>query len=656
MRRWTPIFCLVFVFTACGDPPPADKPKVEAAPGVGEVVKAVKEARKTLHAGEDATLYPVSGELQAALADHDFDAVLHAFFQATGECSLVCNGDITPAAQALLDRIPELRKHGINTETYQPQSLRSAVNTYRAATGAPEGETEAEEFVIDALRGRPFEESEFTSNLNGAGDPPSQARIDALIDASKKAATSPDASGPKATALRVRLARELLRLVLDFRFQKKAGPTQVTKSVPKLTNIHRADIVDIMRRITRSPTPLAEMARLEPKDPSYRDLVKAHTRYLALADDGGCGRLPAAWKFTKGVKGGPEVTKLQKRLACEGWLKSEPNGKYDTETKDAVKLYQRHHEYEPDGWVSEGMIRSLNVSMKRRAEQIALTLQRKRERPLDHMGEFFIRVNIPAFEVQVIENGEVIKRHRAIVGANKLDDNKVKLVQGHINRTHLFTTNLYKIDINPDWTLPERMAKGEIVGALKKNPNYLKQNRIRRTTIANGREVYVQAPGEGNLLGKVKFLLEESNAIFLHDTNDRWLFRKNRRDFSHGCIRVDKAPEFAKWLLVRDGWDPTDIDRSLDAESTQRGITLNTPIKLITVYETVELGEEGLPIFLSDVYDYDEAYEKGELPAKETIRWGHSKLRPRWVPKVDKDIVEGWRRAGKPAPRDLKPK
>jgi murein L,D-transpeptidase YcbB/YkuD len=294
--------------------------------------------------------------------------------------------------------------------------------------------------------------------------------------------------------------------------------------------------------------------------------------------------------------------------------------------------------------------------MTRRSEQIGLTLQRMRETPLDGLGEFFIRVNIPSYVLQVFEHGKVIRRQRVIVGANKLDDNKFKLLQGHLNRTPMMTTQLYRIEINPDWILPERITKGELIGAVKKDAKYLEKNRIRQTTLANGDVVYYQSAGRQNVLGKVKFLLTESKAIFLHDTRDRNLFRNRRRDFSHGCIRVQEATEFAKYLLVRDGHDGADIDRSLAAHSTQRGITLHDPIPLIIVYQTVELSQEGLPVFLSDVYRYDTAYSDGDLPPMQSTRWGHSLLRPHWVPKVPKETVAAWRAAGKPAPRDLKPK
>ena len=167
----------------------------------------------------------------------------------------------------------------------------------------------------------------------------------------------------------------------------------------------------------------------------------------------------------------------------------------------------------------------MNVSLSQRAKQIALVLQRLRESRAETLGETYIRVNIPSFELKVIRKNKVIRAHDVIVGTNRLDDNKLKLVQGHLNRTRLFTTELYEVVVNPDWILPERVEKGEVRTKLAEDPNYLKKNNIRRITLPSGKSAMVQGRGELNVLGKVKFHLRESNAIFLHDTNDRSLFR-----------------------------------------------------------------------------------------------------------------------------------
>ena len=187
------------------------------------------------------------------------------------------------------------------------------------------------------------------------------------------------------------------------------------------------------------------------------------------------------------------------------------------------------------------------------------------------------------------------------------------------------------------------------------NPDYLAQNNIITKTLESGRQVYIQLKGETNALGKVKFLLEESKAIYLHDTDKPDMFRHDRRDFSHGCVRVERALRFARWLLIEDGWDPEDVVRSLEAKRTQRGMKLKYPIPLVTEYVTVDIAEGGGPIFLTDIYGFAKAYEDEAVPPEVETLWGSNILRPNWVPKVDEEIVQSWKDAGKAAPHDYKP-
>jgi len=208
--------------------------------------------------------------------------------------------------------------------------------------------------------------------------------------------------------------------------------------------------------------------------------------------------------------------------------------------------------------------------------------------------------------------------------------------------------------VNPTWILPKRVEVGELKSSLEKDPGYLDKQNIKKVKLSSGTEVFIQGAGDGNVLGKVKFLLEASNAIYLHDTDKRYLFKNQRRDFSHGCIRVDGAIDFARWLLGRAGFSEEEVDRAFRQEVTQRGFELKRPIPLVTEYMTVDLIDEARPVFYGDIYGYDAAFFERRLPAKETERWGSPRLRPRWVPLVDEAVVKEWRAAGKPAPRDYK--
>ncbi len=455
------------------------------------------------------------------------------------------------------------------------------------------------------------------------------------------------------------LGRALVRLVLDWRFIKKTGPhkngllSEKTLRNPK-NKKYRQRIIKVALAVAGAGSEAEAMAHLDPPHPNYQPMLKALSKYRQMANSDLCVRIDPSLKIRPGAKGG-YVTRLQKRMKCEGLYDGPISGTYDEELKAAVQIYQRTHELDDDGLVFKSSIQSMNVPLNRRVEQIELTLQRLRESRVREMDDFYIAVNIPSFELEAVHNGEIVRRHKVIVGTNRLDDDKLKLRQGHLNRTQLFTTNLYEVIVNPAWILPERISKGELEGKIAEDPDYMAKNNIKEKTLPNGRKVLIQGFGKTNVLGKVKFLLEKSNAIFLHDTDKRDMFRHTKRDFSHGCMRVHRAIEFAKWLLHRDGYTEKEIGRAFKLTKRQRGMPLKTKVTLMTEYMTVDLDADGRPMFLTDVYGYDKAVSQNKLPVKAYTRWGAPRLRPHWVPLVPQETVNAWRRAGKPAPRNYDP-
>jgi len=452
-------------------------------------------------------------------------------------------------------------------------------------------------------------------------------------------------------SLEAHLGRALTRLVLDWRILKTAGPNKLVREskVKKDKKLQRK-LVELAVGFGKAASHEDALAVLDPPHPFYGGLLKAYAKYRKLAETGGCKPLPdrRLSRFSKGK----HVRNLEIRLQCEGYFDGEPDGIYDDDLIEAVKAYQRHHELDQDGAIGPASVSSLNVSMKRRAEQLRLAVHRVRETRVRKMADYYLVVNIPAYELRAVEQGKIIRRNKVIVGTNRLDDDKVALIQGHLNRTKLFTSRLYQVVINPSWILPERIAKGELRSSLAKDPDYLQKSGIKEKTLGNGTKVFVQAGGAGNVLGKVKFLLEKSNAIYLHDTDKKYLFNHHRRDFSHGCMRVHRAVDFAKWLLEKDGWNMKEVKRALGAEYAQRGMDLRKPPTFMTEYITVDMSAEGKPRFLTDVYKYDKAYADGILPPKSRTRWGASRLRPHWVPRVPGELVKEWRAQGKAAPRD----
>ena len=452
-------------------------------------------------------------------------------------------------------------------------------------------------------------------------------------------------------SLEAHLGRALTRLVLQWRILRTAGPYKlVSEAKAGKDKKLRSRLVKVAAEFGQATSVAEALAVLDPPHPFYNGLIDAYVRYRKLAESGGCKKLPdrRLSRFSKGK----HVRNLEIRMACEGYFDGVPDGIYDEDLIEAVKTYQRHHELDQDGAIGSESVRSLNVSMKRRAAQLRLAVHRVRESRVRKMQDYYLVVNIPAYELRAVEDGKIIRRNKVIVGTNRLDDDKVALIQGHLNRTKLFTSRLYQVVINPSWILPERIAKGELKSSLANDPDYLQKAGIKEKTLGNGTKVFVQAGGAGNVLGKVKFLLEKSNAIYLHDTDKKHMFNHHRRDFSHGCMRVHRAVDFAKWLLEKDGWNMKEVKRSLGAEYAQRGMDLRNPPSFMTEYITVDISAEGQPRFLTDVYKYDKAYADGDLPPKSRTRWGASRLRPHWVPRVPGTLVKEWKAKGKAAPRD----
>ncbi len=451
-------------------------------------------------------------------------------------------------------------------------------------------------------------------------------------------------------ALEAQLGRALIRLVFDYRVLKITGPFRLVgeTDVAKDLALQR-DTRTLATEFATAADEAAADAVLDPPHPNWLLARETLKRYRGMVAAGGCGRVTGGYR--PGSKG-EGVKKLQARLQCEGYYNGEIDGLFDEDVRLAVAQFQRHHELEDEGNVLGETLASLNVPVERRAEQLELAMKRLRETRVRELGPRYLKVNIPAYELVAVKDWKVVKRNKVIVGTNRLDDDKISLVQGHLNRTKLFVSKLYQVLVNPTWILPERVSKGELVGKMETDPDYLKKMGIGKRTLPDGREVLIQGQGRDNVLGKVKFLLEKTNAIYLHDTDKPWLFKEQRRAFSHGCMRVHEAVAFAKWLLLEDGYPEAEADRSLALVKMQKGMDLKSPWPFLTEYVTVDFTDEGLPKFLTDAYGYDKSYEKGFLPPRTQVRWGSKILRPRWVPHVGSGEVDEWRKEGQSAPRD----
>ncbi|MCW9687814.1 L,D-transpeptidase [Proteus terrae] len=282
---------------------------------------------------------------------------------------------------------------------------------------------------------------------------------------------------------------------------------------------------------------------------------------------------------------------------------------YDAPLVAAVKLFQTAHGLEPDGVIGRQTRVWLNMTPAQRASIMALNIQRLRLTPA--IGDTGIWVNIPDFSLYFYANNELILDSKVIVGR---PDRKTPIMSSALNN----------VVVNPPWNVPISMTRKDIVPRGKADPSYFSRKGY---TIYSGwgNDAYPinpydidwqnmsannfpyriwQAPGPTNSLGRYKFNMPNSDAIYLHDTPNHSLFSKNMRAISSGCIRVNKASELASILLGDAGWKQDRIDAALKRGSTQYApIPERIPVYLY--YQTAWVAQENAPQYRADIYGYD---------------------------------------------------
>lgn len=439
------------------------------------------------------------------------------------------------------------------------------------------------------------------------------------------------ASSPKSVARKdARLASALVRYIVEMRYWKSAHPLTPSRGLGRLRYRHKDPIVATAARALENME--GELQALWPQTPKYGHMRDALARYRGLAQ-----RRPqmprmswSKWKRAsrKGEPSGAVVETLQARLAFEGHLRGPATGELDEATLAAVARYRAGHGMDEDGGVGWTLIRSMNTSMTRRVDALRVSLQRMRESTALRRGETtWARINIPAFTLTLYEDGQVSRTHRVIVGNTKLDFNRFDWKQGYLNRTPLLETRVTRVILNPAWIPPPRILDEEF----------------------EGEEKVVVKPGKDNPLGYVKFRLERTNAVFMHDTNKRRLFRKQKRAFSHGCIRIHDAMELAKHVAGQyAGITESDYQERLD-RGKQDPIPLVKDLPVYVEYSTVDIDDRGEPVFYKDVYRYDRDYLKGDMP-RNAVRFGSNKLRPKSVPAIPHDDYVRMKGEGQKAP------
>lgn len=289
--------------------------------------------------------------------------------------------------------------------------------------------------------------------------------------------------------------------------------------------------------------------------------------------------------------------------------------RYTGELVEAVKRFQHWQGLEDDGVIGKRTRDWLNVSPQMRATLLALNIQRLRLLPDNvHTG---IMVNIPNYSLIYYQDGAERLSSRVIVGQPK-------------RKTPLMSSSLYNVVVNPPWNVPTTLTRQDIIPKVVRDPGYLQRHgytvlsgwsqdaeaidpsMIDWQMVSAERFPYRlrQAPGTNNSLGRYKFNMPNSEAIYLHDTPNHNLFQRDIRALSSGCVRVNKASELANMLLQDAGWNNSRISSTLDQGNTTF-VSMKHRIPVNLYYLTAWVAEDGRPQFRTDIYNYDDTARAG---------------------------------------------
>jgi murein L,D-transpeptidase YcbB/YkuD len=327
---------------------------------------------------------------------------------------------------------------------------------------------------------------------------------------------------------------------------------------------------------------------------AYKALKGQLQKYYDLHKQGGLPVIPALLKPLKEGASSPEVTIIKQYLAKTGDMPgSDTSAVFNDTLAQGITSIQQRFGMKPTGKLSKELVAAMNVPVRDRIEQLLINMGRMRWMPSQPNGTLMV-VNIPEFNLHVLENGK-----------KEFDMNVVVGKEGH--STMQFTGTLNQIVFAPYWNIPPNIVVKEIMPEIEKDAHYLEKNDMEDQGDKDGDGIHDirQLPGEKNALGKVKFLFPNSFDIYLHDTPAKSLFNKDKRAFSHGCIRLADAKKMAEYLLRNDpDWDAVKIEEAMNTKEP-KVVKLKDKAEVFITYYTAWVDEEGRLNFRDDVYGHD---------------------------------------------------
>jgi murein L,D-transpeptidase YcbB/YkuD len=356
----------------------------------------------------------------------------------------------------------------------------------------------------------------------------------------------------------------------------------------------------------------AFIASLRPKHTQYAELKSVLERYRQIAAAGGWPQIPAGPELRPGATD-ERVAVLRRHLVVTGDLAVEApdaEDRFDAILEAALKQFQERHGLAADGVVGKSTLVALNIPVEARIIQLELNMERWRWMP-DTLPARYLAVNIPAFELKLVDNDEAVLAMRAIVGQTQ-------------RPTPILSGLMSYIELNPYWNIPQKIAGEDILPKIQSDPQYLSRQGIQvfnswqedapaldplQVDWSRVSQNYFpyrlrQVPTAHNALGRVKFMFSNPYSIYIHDTPGKSLFNKPQRNFSSGCVRVEHPLALAAQILKGQGWDRRRLKTILQTERPH-SIALDSPLPVYLLYFTAWTDAEQRIHFAEDVYQRD---------------------------------------------------
>lgn len=329
----------------------------------------------------------------------------------------------------------------------------------------------------------------------------------------------------------------------------------------------------------------------EPLVAQYSKLKEILQKYRTIEKKGGWATIETTpgFKSLKPDDSSSVIAKIRTRLFLTFDIASDSKSStYDEELRLGIVKYKKQNGFELDDIILPKHIAAMNVPISERIKTLLVNMERCRWISTDIVkAKEFIVINIPSYKLSYFKDKKVVLSSNVVVGTA-------------MNKTVIFSGNMRYIVFSPYWNVPTSILKKEILPGIKRDSKYLAKHNMEWN-----KGMVRQKPGLDNSLGLVKFLFPNNNNIYLHDSPSKNLFSAEKRAFSHGCIRVEKAKELANAILENDtNWTSEKIDDAM-YKGKESWYALKNKIPVYIGYFSAWVDNEGNVNFYKDIYDRD---------------------------------------------------